>query len=325
MKRVQVFVRVRPPVDGECTQHTLRTDADAASVTLRPHAHLAEKTIQADGVFESTRSQAHVYRVVVSGLVDNVLKGINACVLWYGPTGAGKTYTCFGEDESERAGARRVSSGNAQGFGIVQRAVYHIFERLGSDGDKVVKMSYMQVYNDKIQDLLGNPAESLKLCETASGNIMYRPALQAIPCLAAKDIFELLEEGKKNKAVAGTSLNDFSSRAHTILRLTICPKDRCPTACTSTDESSFTFVDLAGSERAGRMKLTGQLLEEAKAINKSLSALGNVISALAQETTSDSKDNGKFVPWRSCKLTRMLSESLHGRCQTALVVCVSPS
>merc|ERR1719247_1164713 len=190
-------------------------------------------------------------------------------------------------------------------------------------------MSYMQVYNDKIQDLLGNPSESLKLCETAGGAITYKPPLNAIDCENAKDIFALLEEAKKLKSVDATQINEQSSRAHTILRLTICPRNQCITARggIASDESSFTFVDLAGSERAGRMKLTGSLLEEAKAINKSLSALGNVISALARDSSASGNGHNdeKHVPWRTSKLTRMLSESLNGRCQTALVVCVSPS
>jgi kinesin family protein 5 len=255
-----------------------------------------------DEVFGLDAQQANIYKAVAVQTVDDLFDGFNGTIFAYGQTGAGKSFSMMGalDDDELR--------------GIIPRATRHIFEKIDAakmDVNFKVSVSYLEVYREVIRDLLDTSNSNLAVRESKSRGT-YVDGCATVMVASEQEVFQVLQLGDAARAVAATNMNAHSSRSHSVLILKVEQQD----ANGAVKTGVLNLVDLAGSERAGKTGASGQTMEEAKKINQSLSALSNVISALAE---------GKpHIPFRDSKLTRMLQQSLGGNCKTALVVACSP-
>lgn len=349
-ERVTVSARVRPSqkIDGESSRLTV-TPAARSLLIKPPGPNHPEKRFVFDHVFGPETKQAEVLRATAAPLVDGVLAGVSGCLLAYGQTGAGKTYTIFGPDID----SRRVSRENTRALGLIPRAMFQLFEAIDerrADFDFTIRVQYLQVYMESVQDLLKPELNNLAIREGPDG--WFVDGLSTHKVDSVHTVLALLELGARHKTVARTALNIESSRSHTVFTVQVKRKLRHPLGrgrggagsddgsgsppATGDDGSAriltakLTFVDLAGSERTSRTRAEGVGLEEAKSINRSLSALGNVVSALAERSADRSHTGGgggseTFVPWRDSKLTRLLQDSLAGNSRIHLILAVSPS
>ena len=238
--------------------------------------------------------------------MDDILNGYNGTVFAYGQTGAGKSYTMMGSDID-----------NEESKGIIPRIVEQIFTSiLASPGniEYTVRVSYMEIYMERIRDLLQPSNDNLPVHEEKSRGV-YVKGLLEIYVSSVQEVYEVMRRGGTARATAATNMNQESSRSHSIFVITITQKN---VETGSAKSGQLFLVDLAGSEKVGKTGASGQTLEEAKKINKSLSALGMVINSL-----TDGKST--HIPYRDSKLTRILQESLGGNSRTTLIVNCSPS
>lgn len=304
---VRVAVRFRPSSEQERETR----DAAARAFFVWPDNRTVESVdrshvFEFDRVFDENSSQQDVYAVVAQPLVEDLLEGYNATVLSYGQTGSGKTYSMFGP-------SLHVTQ-NADNRGVVYRAAQQVFDCIhagDSDVEYVLRCSLFEVYREQLRDLLDSSNNCLKVKETPSQGIYVGGLVQEfVTC--EEDMAKLLRAGSKMRAVAATQLNQCSSRSHVIVSL-ICEQRR-PDG--SERSGKLHLVDLAGSERGLKSSSSGVTLEEAKKINLSLSALGNVIKALSEKRP--------HVPYRDSKLTRILQETLGGNFKTSLITTCSP-
>jgi kinesin family protein 18/19 len=261
-----------------------------------------------DRIFDETCSQLEVYEGTTKFLIDGVLNGYNATVFAYGATGAGKTYTMMGCDHS--------------GPGVMVLTMIDLFKAIEhSRSERTVKvsMSYLEVYNEQIRDLL-NPttkSTSLELREDKCKGMVVANLAQVTPA-DADEVLRLLEEGNRNRTQHPTEANATSSRSHAVLQIMIEQQDRTSNIQADVRYAKLSLIDLAGSERAAVTKNSGIRLTEGANINKSLLALGNCINALAAGANN-------YVPYRNSKLTRLLKDSLGGNCRTVMIAALSPS
>ena len=250
--------------------------------------------------------QKDVFDFSIKSTVDDILNGYNGTVFAYGQTGAGKSYTMMGTD-----------IGDEEGRGVIPRIVEQIFASiLSSPGtiEYTVRVSYMEIYMERIRDLLAPHNDNLPVHEEKNRGV-YVKGLLEIYVSSVQEVYEVMRRGGSARAVASTNMNAESSRSHSIFVITITQKN---VETGSAKSGQLFLVDLAGSEKVGKTGATGQTLEEAKKINKSLSALGMVINNLTDGKSS-------HIPYRDSKLTRILQESLGGNSRTTLIVNCSPS
>lgn len=259
-----------------------------------------------DYVFNPDSSQKAVYDIAAKPTVEAVMQGFNGTVFAYGQTSSGKTFTMTGPDLAD-----------PEMMGIIPRMVNTVFNQILNSDEHIefqVKVAYCEIYMEKIKDLLEPSKTNLKIHEDRSRGI-YIADLTERYVSDQREVSELMRIGSSNREVGYTHMNAGSSRSHSIFIITICQSN-------SQDLSAKTgklfLVDLAGSEKIGKTGAEGKRLEEAKTINKSLTTLGQVISAL-----TDGKST--HVPYRDSKLTRVLQDSLGGNSKTALIVTCSPS
>ncbi|KAM8774955.1 kinesin-like protein KIFC3 isoform 3-T4 [Rhynchonycteris naso] len=302
---IRVIARVRPITkeDGEGPEATnaVTFDSDDDSVI-----HLMHKgkpvSFELDKVFSPKASQQDVFQEV-QALITSCIDGFNVCIFAYGQTGAGKTYTMEGTPENP---------------GINQRALQLLFSEVqekASDWEYTITVSAAEIYNEVLRDLLGQePQEKLeiRLCPDGSGQL-YVPGLTEFQVQSVDDINKVFESGHTNRTTEFTNLNEHSSRSHALLIVTVRGVDASTGLRTT---GKLNLVDLAGSERVGKSGAEGSRLREAQHINKSLSALGDVIAAL--------RSRQGHVPFRNSKLTYLLQDSLSGDSKTLMVVQVSP-
>ena len=259
-----------------------------------------------DRVFDTNSRQTDVFDFSIRSTVDDILNGYNGTVFAYGQTGAGKSYTMMGadiDDEEQR--------------GIIPRIVEQMFASiLRSPGniEYTVRVSYMEIYMERIRDLLMPQNDNLPVHEEKSRGV-YVKGLLEIYVSSVQEVYEVMRRGGASRATAATNMNQESSRSHSIFVITITQKN---VETGSARSGQLFLVDLAGSEKVGKTGASGQTLEEAKKINKSLSALGMVINSL-----TDGKST--HIPYRDSKLTRILQESLGGNSRTTLIINCSPS
>ncbi|UYV76394.1 hypothetical protein LAZ67_14000274 [Cordylochernes scorpioides] len=256
-----------------------------------------------DAVFNANSSQEEVYRRTTEPLVDNVLNGFNGTVFAYGATGSGKTYTMVGTEKEP---------------GIMVRALRDIFgivSSLNSCASFHISMSYLEVYNENIRDLLNPGSGPLDLREDSRGHHQV-VGLSEEPIRNANEVMSLLSRGNRERTQESTGANCTSSRSHALLVILVRRGDAAAAAALRVGK--LCMVDLAGSERAAHTQNTGKRLVEGAHINKSLLALGNCINALAERGV-------RYVNFRDSKLTRLLKETLSGNCRTVMVAHVSPS
>ncbi|KAM9354509.1 kinesin-like protein KIF13B isoform 2-T2 [Pholidichthys leucotaenia] len=255
-----------------------------------------------------------VFQCLGESLLDNAFMGYNACIFAYGQTGSGKSYTMMGSAEQP---------------GLIPRLCSSLFSRTvqeAREGESfAVEVSYMEIYNEKVRDLL-DPKGSRQALRVREHNVLgpYVDGLSRLAVASYKDIESLMSEGNKSRTVASTNMNEESSRSHAVFNviLTHTLMD-LKSGTTGEKVSKLSLVDLAGSERASKTGAAGERLKEGSNINKSLSTLGLVISALADQGVGKSKS--KFVPYRDSVLTWLLKDSLGGNSRTAMVATISPS
>ncbi|KAK5159631.1 Kinesin heavy chain [Oleoguttula sp. CCFEE 6159] len=259
-----------------------------------------------DRVFSMTSTQSSIFDFSIRPTVDDILQGYNGTVFAYGQTGAGKSYTMMGVDIDDP-----VSKG------IIPRIVEQIFASILSSPGNIeytVRVSYMEIYMERIRDLLVPDHDNLPIHEDKSRGI-YVKGLDERYVSSVQEVYEVMRIGGLARATAATNMNQESSRSHSIFVITVGQKNVETGAAKS---GQLFLVDLAGSEKVGKTGASGQTLEEAKKINKSLSALGMVINSL-----TDGKST--HIPYRDSKLTRILQESLGGNSRTTLIINCSPS
>ncbi|XP_076396060.1 osmotic avoidance abnormal protein 3 isoform X2 [Megachile rotundata] len=261
------------------------------------------KVYQFDATFGPDASTETVYENVGSVIVEAVLDGYNGTVFAYGQTGCGKSHTMRG---------------------FIERTLDHIFEATSTASSEMrylALLSYLEIYNERLRDLLQDGiSDLLTLKEDPNRGTYVAGGLKEVTVKDAAECARLVEQGDKRRAAAATKMNAASSRSHAVLTLsleTLAINDDSKTENT-VKRGRLHLVDLAGSERQARTGATGDRLKEAASINLSLSALGNVISALAA-------GQGRHVPYRDSKLTRLLRDSLGGNARTLMIACVSPS
>ena len=250
--------------------------------------------------------QSDVFDFSIKSTVDDILNGYNGTVFAYGQTGAGKSYTMMGTDID-----------NDEGRGVIPRIVEQIFASILSSPETIeytVRVSYMEIYMERIRDLLAPHNDNLPVHEEKNRGV-YVKGLLEIYVSSVQEVFEVMRRGGSSRAVAATNMNQESSRSHSIFVITITQKN---VETGSAKSGQLFLVDLAGSEKVGKTGASGQTLEEAKKINKSLSALGMVINNLTDGKSS-------HIPYRDSKLTRILQESLGGNSRTTLIINCSPS
>ncbi|KAK3056549.1 hypothetical protein LTR09_002342 [Extremus antarcticus] len=259
-----------------------------------------------DRVFDTTTRQQDVFDYSIRNTVDDVLAGYNGTVFAYGQTGSGKTFTMMGAD-----------IGNDEQKGIIPRIVEQIFDRIVRSDVSIefmVKVSYMEIYMERIRDLLVPANDNLPIHEDKERGVHVK-GLNEFYVGTVGEVYTIIEKGGQSRAVAATNMNQESSRSHSIFVIEVMQKNL---ESGSARSGRLFLVDLAGSEKVGKTGASGQTLEEAKKINKSLSSLGNVINALTDGKSS-------HVPYRDSKLTRILQESLGGNSRTTLIINCSPS
>ncbi|XP_042653051.1 kinesin heavy chain-like isoform X1 [Tyto alba] len=258
-----------------------------------------------DRVFPPNTTQEQVYHACAMQIVKDVLAGYNGTIFAYGQTSSGKTHTMEGKLH------------DPQQMGIIPRIAQDIFNHIYSMDENLefhIKVSYFEIYLDKIRDLLDMTKTNLSVHEDKN-RVPYVKGCTERFVSSPEEILDVIDEGKSNRHVAVTNMNEHSSRSHSIFLINIKQEN------VETEQKlsgKLYLVDLAGSEKVSKTGAEGAVLDEAKNINKSLSALGNVISALAEGTKA-------YVPYRDSKMTRILQDSLGGNCRTTMFICCSPS
>ncbi|XP_075394771.1 chromosome-associated kinesin KIF4A isoform X2 [Tenrec ecaudatus] len=272
-----------------------------------------DKSFTYDFVFDPATEQEEVFNTAVAPLIKGIFKGYNATVLAYGQTGSGKTYSM--------GGAYTAAQENEPTVGVIPRVIQLLFREIDkkNDFEFSLKVSYLEIYNEEILDLLcasREKASPINVREDPKEGIKI-VGLTEKTVLVALDTVSCLEQGNNCRTVASTAMNSQSSRSHAIFTISI--EQRKKSDKNSSFRSKLHLVDLAGSERQKKTKAEGDRLKEGININRGLLCLGNVISALGDDK------KGGFVPYRDSKLTRLLQDSLGGNSHTLMIACVSPA
>ncbi|GMI79546.1 hypothetical protein like AT5G27550 [Hibiscus trionum] len=304
---IRVFCRCRPLNQVEISNGSssvVEFDSSQDAELQIISSDSSKKQFKFDHVFRPEDGQDVVF-ARTKPIVTSVLDGYNVCIFAYGQTGTGKTFTMEGTPENR---------------GVNYKTLEELF-RVAGERDGVMKyelfVSMMEVYNEKIRDLLGEnsnqPTKRLDIKQAADGT-QEVPGVVEASVYNTEEVWELLKSGNRIRSVGATNANEMSSRSHCLLRVTVRGTNLINGQKT---RSHLWLVDLAGSERVGKIEVEGERLKESQFINKSLSALGDVISALASKTS--------HIPYRNSKLTHMLQSSLGGDCKTVMFVQISPS
>uniref|UniRef100_A0A4W3IBK6 Kinesin family member 13A n=1 Tax=Callorhinchus milii TaxID=7868 RepID=A0A4W3IBK6_CALMI len=258
--------------------------------------------------------QEIVFKCLGEGILENAFQGYNACIFAYGQTGSGKSFSMMG---------------NVEQPGLIPRLCGALFERVSKEECEShtfkVEVSYMEIYNEKVRDLL-DPKGSRHSLKVREHKVLgpYVDGLSQLAVTGFEDIESLMSEGNKSRTVAATNMNEESSRSHAVFNIILTQTLYDVQSSTSGEKvSKLSLVDLAGSERVSKTGAAGERLKEGSNINKSLTTLGLVISALADKVGGKSKN--KFVPYRDSVLTWLLKDNLGGNSKTAMIATISPS
>ncbi|XVF77000.1 hypothetical protein PTKIN_Ptkin14bG0004900 [Pterospermum kingtungense] len=307
---IRVFCRVRPflhgQTNGQSTVDYIGENGNIMIVNPLRQGKDARKVFTFNKVFAQNVSQEQIY-ADTQPLVRSVLDGFNVCIFAYGQTGSGKTYTMSGPDLTTE-----------QTWGVNYRALRDLFQISKERADVVkyeVGVQMIEIYNEQVRDLLvlDGSNRRLDIRNNSQLNGLNVPDASWVPVSNTQDVLDLMRIGQKNRAVGATALNERSSRSHSILTIHVYGKEL---VSGSILKGCLHLVDLAGSERVDKSEAVGDRLKEAQHINKSLSALGDVISALAQKSP--------HIPYRNSKLTQVLQDSLGGQAKTLMFVHINP-
>uniref|UniRef100_W5K6V7 Kinesin-like protein n=1 Tax=Astyanax mexicanus TaxID=7994 RepID=W5K6V7_ASTMX len=310
---VKVVIRCRPLNDREKALNckmVVSVDTGCCQCFIeKPEAsEEPPKQFTFDGTYFINQTTEQMYNEIAYPLVEGVTEGYNGTIFAYGQTGSGKSFTMQG-----------VADPAAQ-RGVIPRAFEHIFETIqcAENTKFLVRASYLEIYKEEIRDLLGKDSKlKLELKEHPERGVYVRD-LSMHTVHSVGECERIMEQGWKNRSVGYTLMNKDSSRSHSIFTIHL---EICKTDAAGEDHlraGKLNLVDLAGSERQSKTGATGDRLQEATKINLSLSALGNVISALVD-------GRSKHIPYRDSKLTRLLQDSLGGNTRTLMVACLSPA
>uniref|UniRef100_A0A914I7I8 Kinesin motor domain-containing protein n=1 Tax=Globodera rostochiensis TaxID=31243 RepID=A0A914I7I8_GLORO len=335
--KVKVVVRVRPFSRRENGTDSVTQLVDHCTIRLTHPGEKSPKLFAFDFCFSvseagaeldksvvaalPTDQQQQMFETVGTELVDNSFLGLNSCIFAYGQTGSGKSYTMMGTPDEP---------------GIIPRLCTELFERLAretsNDGTRKFKleMSFYEVYNERIRDLLGPPSKGCALSSKRFPSLKVREHSLFGPMVEGLSVYKvnnydqierLIEIGNGARTTAATLMNETSSRSHSVfsLKLTQTIADADDETFTGEKVSKISLIDLAGSERVQKTGAVGKRLEEGGNINRSLTALGKVIAALAE------KRGNQFVPYRDSVLTWLLKENLGGNSRTTMIATISPS
>ncbi|CAI2369370.1 unnamed protein product [Moneuplotes crassus] len=322
---IKVAVRVRPLNSKEnelqeCIQvlndKEIRLEQKLGTTKKPQSSKMSSNTFKFDYVADHTKSQKEIFNQVGKEIVDYCLAGYNGTIFAYGQTGSGKTFTIQGPTNENNT--------QSESKGIMPRSFEHIFYNLNrlvkeNDFEYLAKCSYLEIYNEQIQDLLDPLTPVLKLRESMERGVYVEAAIEEIVTSAAQ-MSQIIKKGTLNRHISSTKMNENSSRSHAVMTLRIEIK-KLQEGLSDVTKSSFHIVDLAGSERASKTGAEGMVLEEAKNINQSLSTLCRVINSLTQNHLG----RKKFVEYRSSKLTNLLRNSLGGNSKTLMIANVSPA
>ncbi|XP_029470586.1 kinesin-like protein KIF3B isoform X2 [Rhinatrema bivittatum] len=311
---VRVVVRCRPMNGKEMAagyEKVVDVDVKLGQVSVRnPRGASTElpKMFTFDAVYDWNAKQFELYDETFRPLVDSVLQGFNGTIFAYGQTGTGKTYTMEGlrSDPEKR--------------GVIPNSFEHIFTHISRSQNQqyLVRASYLEIYQEEIRDLLSkDQTKRLELKERPDTGV-YVKDLSSFVTKSVKEIEHVMNVGNQNRSVGATNMNEHSSRSHAIFMITIECSELGLDGENHIRVGKLNLVDLAGSERQAKTGAQGERLKEATKINLSLSALGNVISALV-----DGKST--HIPYRDSKLTRLLQDSLGGNAKTVMVANIGPA
>ncbi|TKY52220.1 Kinesin protein [Spatholobus suberectus] len=304
---IRVFCRCRPLNESEIANGSasvINFESSSDNELQVICSDSSRKQFKFDHVFGPEDNQEAVFQQT-KPIVTSVLDGYNVCIFAYGQTGTGKTFTMEGTPEHRGVNYRTLEE------------LFRITEERHGTMKYELSVSMLEVYNEKIRDLLvensAQPTRKLEIKQAAEGT-QEVPGLVEACVYGTEDVWEILKTGNRVRSVGSTCANELSSRSHCLLRVTVMGENLINGQRT---KSHLWLVDLAGSERVGKTEAEGERLKESQFINKSLSALGDVISALASKSA--------HIPYRNSKLTHMLQSSLGGDCKTLMFVQVSPS
>uniref|UniRef100_A0A672RPD1 Kinesin-like protein n=1 Tax=Sinocyclocheilus grahami TaxID=75366 RepID=A0A672RPD1_SINGR len=308
---VRVVMRCRPLVSKEINEGC---QCCLTFVPGEPQVIVGnDKAFTYDYVFDPTTEQEEVFNTAVSPLLSGLFRGYNATVLAYGQTGSGKTFSMGGTYTSEQE--------NESTVGVIPRVIRRIFQEKSkcADCEFLLVVSYLEIYNEEILDLLCTSKDKpiISIREDPKDGIKI-VGLTEKEVFTAHEMVGCLELGNSARTVGSTAMNAASSRSHAIFTISL--EQRRKGDKSDVMVSKLHLVDLAGSERQKKTKAEGDRLKEGISINRGLLSLGNVISALGDESKK-----GSFVPYRDSKLTRLLQDSLGGNSHTLMIACVSPA
>nr|XP_034899190.1 kinesin-like protein KIN-14C [Populus alba] len=307
---IRVYCRIRPFLPGHGEKHStveyIGEHGELAVVNPSKQGKDRRRNFKFNKVFGPDSTQAEVYSDT-QPLIRSVLDGYSVCIFAYGQTGSGKTYTMTGPNGASE-----------EDWGVNYRALNDLFRISQNRRDSLtyeIQVQMVEIYNERVRDLLLSDGSQKKLgiVSTVQPNGLAVPDASMHPVTSTSDVLDLIDVGLKNRAVGATAMNERSSRSHSVVSIHVRGKDsHSGTAL----HGNLHLVDLAGSERVDRSEATGDRLREAQHINKSLSALGDVIFALAQKNS--------HVPYRNSKLTQLLQSSLGGQAKTLMFVQLNP-
>ncbi|KAL0905558.1 hypothetical protein M5K25_023988 [Dendrobium thyrsiflorum] len=307
---IRVYCRIRPFLHGQNSKLTtidyIGENGELVLVNPSRQGKDSHRMFKFNKVFGPTSTQAQVF-LDIQPLIRSVLDGYNVCIFAYGQTGSGKTFTMSGPNISSE-----------EEWGVNYRALsdlFHMSHVRRNAFTYEVGVQMVEIYNEQVRDLLSNNGSQKRLgiWSISQPHGLVVPDASMFIVKSTSDVLELMQFGQTNRAVGSTALNERSSRSHSILTVHVRGVDL---KTGSTSRGCLHLIDLAGSERVDRSKATGDRLKEAQHINKSLSALGDVIFALSQKSA--------HVPYRNSKLTQVLQSSLGGQAKTLMFVQVNP-
>nr|XP_033513208.1 kinesin-like protein KIN-14P isoform X1 [Nicotiana tomentosiformis]XP_033513209.1 kinesin-like protein KIN-14P isoform X1 [Nicotiana tomentosiformis]XP_033513210.1 kinesin-like protein KIN-14P isoform X1 [Nicotiana tomentosiformis]XP_033513212.1 kinesin-like protein KIN-14P isoform X1 [Nicotiana tomentosiformis] len=307
---IRVYCRIRPFLRGQKEKQSvveyIGENGELIVVNPSKQGKEGRRSFKFNKVYSPAATQAEVY-TDIQPLIQSVLDGYNVCIFAYGQTGSGKTYTMTGADRATE-----------ENLGVNYRALNDLFtisQMRGSTFTYEITVQMIEIYNEQVRDLLSSDSSQKKLgiLSASQPNGLAVPEASMQPVNRTSDVLDLMDIGLRNRAKGSTALNERSSRSHSVVTIHVRGMD---IKSGSSMRSSLNLVDLAGSERVDRSEVTGDRLKEAQHINKSLSALGDVISALAQKNA--------HVPYRNSKLTQLLQTSLGGQAKTLMFVQLNP-
>ena len=312
---IQVVVRCRPLNKKEMEEKRLSiidVDIKAMQVSIKNPENLNEtpKYFTYDAAYDENTQQRIFYDESCFGIIEGTLEGFNSTIFAYGQTGCGKSFTMQGPSTTIE---------NLKG--VTPNSFSHIFQfvKASKDIEFLIRCSYLELYNEEIKDLLSNakPPPKCELKEDPQKGV-YVKGLTDVVVESAEDLNNMLDRGLKARTVASTNMNAESSRSHSIFTIIVEMNTKDPvTGKDMLRVGKLNLVDLAGSERQKKTGATGSTQLEGIKINLSLSALGNVISALSE--------GSRHIPYRDSKLTRLLQDSLGGNTKTMMIAAISPA